>query len=80
MTVPSFRLLLLPLLKIRVTVPSVVGFHWRSRGWPPVAERPESGILKAFCARARRGALRRVMAKERGDMLLVVYNGCLSEM
>ena len=73
MTVPSFRLLLLPLLKTRVTVPSVVGSHWRSTGWSPVAERPASGILKAFCARARRGALRSVIAKEREDILLDVY-------
>lgn len=34
MTVPSARLLAVPLRNTSVTVPCVVGFHCKSRGWP----------------------------------------------
>lgn len=64
MTVPSFKSLLLPLRRTNVTVPSVVGSQFSSSGWPPVAERPSSGISKAFCARARSGELRRARSVE----------------
>lgn len=53
---PAVRSLLAPLLRIRETVPEVVGFQLRARGVPAVAERPEGGMLKGLdCAKARRG-------------------------
>jgi len=68
-TVPAARSLLAPLRSTRVTVPEVVGFHLRERGWPAVAEKLV-GILKgfAFCANANNGApTRRVRMNERGE-------------
>lgn len=63
MVVPSARSLLLPLRRIKETVPEVVGSHERVKGSPAVAWRPVVGILKGFapepvsCARAVMAAL-----------------------
>lgn len=48
MVAPEARLLLAPLLKIRETVPEVVGVQFRVKGSPAVAERPALGMLKGF--------------------------------
>lgn len=79
MVVPSLRLSLPPLRRIRETVPSVVGIHISWRSCPAVAERPELGTLNGFglfWAKARRGALRAAMSKERGKSILA-SNECL---
>lgn len=59
-TVPWFKLLELPLRRINVTVPLVVGVHCKFNGVPADAARPSAGILKGFgfAAKAARGALR----------------------
>jgi hypothetical protein len=70
------RLLAGPLLKIRVTVPEVVGVHIISRVLPAVGAYPPSGFLKGLgsepvvvlvCAKASRGAAsaRRVVVEKR---------------
>ncbi len=63
---PAARSLLAPLRSTRVTVPEVVGFQLRERGWPAVAEKLV-GILKGFalCANANKGAPKRVSMNER---------------
>lgn len=82
MTAPSFRLLLAPLLRIRVTDPSVVGVHCRFVVWPAEAVRPEGGILKALgplplvelvCANARSGAATAAKRAELERRILIMY-------
>ena len=72
MTVPSCRLLLEPLRRIKEIVPDVVGFHCNFNGWPPVADKPELGMLKAFgcCAYAKNGALRSARMDEVENRML----------
>ena len=65
--VPSARLSLLPLRKIRDIVPWVEGVHLSANAWPPFADRPPGGTIKALgfdCAKAIRGALRRASNAE----------------
>jgi hypothetical protein len=74
MTVPSARLLLAPLLRIRETVPEVVGFHCRAKGLPAVAEMPSVGILKGLAvlsARARNGAPRTARKTARENNIIM---------
>lgn len=55
--VPALRLFMGPLRRTMETVPPVVGAQERGTLWPAVtAPKPPLGVLKAFCAAARRGS------------------------
>lgn len=83
MTAPSFRLLLAPLLRIKVTGPSVVGVHLRVVVLPAEATMPSDGITKAFgpllplvefvCAKARSGAATAAKRAEVEKRMLIRY-------
>jgi len=48
MVLPDAKSLLAPDRRMRETVPWVVGFQLRVKGWPAEAERPEVGMLKGL--------------------------------
>lgn len=72
MGVPSARLPLEPLRRIKDTVPSVVGFHSKVSDWPAAAWRPPTGFLKGLafdCADAT--ALSRAAMNDRVKSMLI---------
>jgi len=80
MMAPWIRLLLAPLLRIKVTGPSVVGVHCSVVVLPAEAIRPPTGILKALgpsgefdCAKARSGAATAARIAELEKRILIMY-------
>ena len=58
-----------------MTVPGVVGCHLRVNGWPAVADRPDGGMLKAFCANASSGALSKDRQMDREKRMMTILVG-----
>ena len=73
-TVPAMRSLLAPLLRIKDTVPCVVGPHLSVTGWPAVTDRPEGGISNALsAAKAKSGAVRSESMTLRAETMVADY-------